>query len=218
MAKQLDNFTVRPDGLSGGKAAQYEATIVGMLRSFEAFAAGRALIKGFRFYRREVLVYPYDGTQGRCNAHASSTWGLYRTKVSISPQMFNGASGCFPQGSAGATPHEVLFHELVHALRMVAGVWGNWPALAEEAAAIMIADVFSSEMNRDLRDPLAPKSVKAVRVDPHAFVRVNMELLMRFYQELPVFSRWIAEVDVPFNPMRIYYMGLKGVTPLRNAP
>jgi hypothetical protein len=33
-----------------------------------------------------------------------------------------------------------------------------------------------------------------------------------------VFSRWIAEVDVPFNPMRISYLGLKGVARLRTAP
>jgi hypothetical protein len=218
MTLQLDTFTVRADGLSGRKAEQYEWTVLSMLRSFEAFATGRALMKGFRFYREDVLVYPYDGAVGRCNARAVSTWGLFGTKVSISPQMFNGASSCFPQGSAGTSPHGVFFHELVHALRSVAGVWGNWPPLAEEAAAIMIADIFASETNSDLRDPLAPKSVKPVNVDPHAFVRVHMDLMMRFYQELPVFSRWIAEVDVPFNPVRIYYLGLKGVARLRNAP
>jgi hypothetical protein len=217
MAVQIDKFTIRADGLSDRKAQQYEATLAGMLRSYEQFQAGRALMKGFRFYAREVLVYPYDGEVGKCNARAYSDWGMFRTKVSISPHMFNGASSCFPQGSAGATPHEIFFHELVHALRSAAGKWGNWPGPAEEAAAIMIANIFSSEMNRDLRDPLAPRSVKAVKVDPGAFVRVNMELMMRFYQELPVFSRWIAEVNVPFNPVRIYYLGLKGVPRLRNA-
>jgi hypothetical protein len=57
-----------------------------------------------------------------------------------------------------------------------------------------------------------------VNVDPHAFVRVHMDLMMRFYRQLPVFSRWIAEVDVSWNPMRIYYLGLKGVARLWNAP
>ena len=48
MAKQFDKFTVRADGLDGKKATEYEATVMGMLRSYGAFKMGRALLNGFR--------------------------------------------------------------------------------------------------------------------------------------------------------------------------
>lgn len=219
MPAHVGSFTVRADGLSDKKATQYESTLVGMLRSFEAFRAGQALMRGFRFYNRPVLVYPYDGKKGKCNAHGGGDHGgLFPSRISITPQMFNGASSCFPADAASASPHEVLFHELVHTLRSAAGKWGTWSAIAEEAAAITVANVFSSEMNHNLRDPWAPKSVAAVRVDPVAFMHVNTELMTNFYRQMPEFFRWVAEVNVPWNPIRLYYLTLTGVPRLNSAP
>ncbi len=53
MAKQFGVFTIRADGLAGKKADQFEAQVLGMIRSLEAIEAGRALLNGFRAVGRE---------------------------------------------------------------------------------------------------------------------------------------------------------------------
>ncbi len=216
MAKQFERFTIRADGLSGKKAVEYESTIIGMLRSFEAFQMGHVLMNGFRFYQREVLVFPYDGKLGRCNARAQSDWGMFRTKVSFSPQDFNGMSACYGPGTAGTSPHEVFFHELVHGLRSAAKTLGTFNQPGEEEVAIMVANVFASEMNHPLRRSMF--STAAIEMTSEDFLRGNTPMVQAFYKQHPDFCRWIAEVTVPFNPVRTYYLTLKGVPRLRTAP
>ena len=215
MARVFERFTIRPDGLSGRKAAEFEATILGMLRSFEATQTGHALLNGFRFYRREVLVFPYDGKLGPCNARAQSDWGMFRTKVSFSPQDFNGVSACYGPGSAGTSPHQVFYHELIHALRSAAGSLGTFNQPGEEGTAIMFANIFSSEINRPLRRDMFG-SVPVV-MSSEDFLRGNIPMVQAVYRQHPEFCRWIAEVRVPFNPMRSYYLTLSGVPRLRSA-
>jgi hypothetical protein len=215
MARQFDRFTIRADGLDGRKAAQYEATILGMLRSYEATQTGHALLNGFRFYRREVLVFPYDGKLGKCNARAQSDWGMFRTKVSFSPQEWNGASACYGPGSAGTSPHQVFYHELIHALRSAAGKLGTFNQPGEEEAAIMFANIFSSEINRPLRRDMFG-SVPVVMTSED-FLRGNAPMVEAVYRQHPDFCRWIAEVRVSFNPVRTYYLTLKGVPRLMSA-
>jgi hypothetical protein len=215
MARIFERFTIRSDGLSGRKAAEYEATIVGMLRSFEATQTGHALLNGFRFHRREVLVFPYDGKLGRCNARAQSDWGMFRTKVSFSPQDWNGVSACYGPGSAGTSPHQVFYHELIHGLRSAAGTLGTFNQPGEEETAIMFANVFSSEINRPLRRDMFG-SVPVV-MSSEDFLRGNTPMVEAVYRQHPDFCRWIAEVQVPFNPVRSYYLTLSGVPRLRSA-
>jgi hypothetical protein len=217
MAKQFDRFTVRADGLDGKKASEYEATILGMLRSYEATQMGRALLNGFRFYKREVLVYPYDGKLGHCNARAYSDWGMFRTKVSFSPQQWNGVSGCFGPGAAGNTPHEVFYHELIHGLRSAADTLGTFVQEGEEQIAITLANIFASEVNRPLRD-LDRHKTTTVQTTSEDFLMANSQLFQALFKQHPDFCRWVAEVTVPFNPVRLYYLSLKGVPRLRTAP
>ena len=220
MTASFGRLTVRADGMSGKKATEYEATLVGMLRSFEQWEAGKALMRAFAFYNRPVLVFPYDGKLGKCNARTQGEkGGLFPNHVSISPQMFNGASSCFPSTAAGATPQEILFHELVHAARSVAGKLGTYSPWGEEVAAITVANVFSSEMNRPIRSPWSPTSIDPVQMDPAQFMRLSTDILSMFYHQMPEFFRWIAEVNVAFNPVRLYYLNvLRGVPRLNSAP
>lgn len=216
MAKQFDRFTIRADELDGKKAVEYEATILGMLRSYEATVTGHALLNGFRFYQREVLVFPYDGKAGHCNAWADSYSGMFRTKVSFSPQNWNGMSACYGPASAGTSPHEVFFHELIHALRSAGRIFGAFNRAGEEEVAIMLANIFSSELNRSLRrDHFG--SVPIVMTSEE-FLKGNTPMVQAFCKQQPDFCRWIAEVTVPFNPVRAYYLTLKGVPRLRSAP
>lgn len=220
MTASFGRFTVRADGMSGKKATNYEANVLGMIRSFEQWKAGKALLRAFAFYNQPVLVFPYDGKLGHCNARTQGErGGLQPNHVSITPQMFNGASSCFPSTAAGATPHEILFHELVHATRSVAGKLGTFSEWGEEVAAIVVSNVFSSEMNRPIRSPWQPRSIAAVTMDPAQFMRLSTDILSVFYHQMPEFFRWIAEVDVSFNPIRLYYLNvLRGVPRLNSAP
>jgi hypothetical protein len=216
MTMKFRTFTVRGDGLAGQKASQYEATVLGMLRSYEATQMGGALLKGFAFYAREVLVFPYDGEVGRCNAWANSDWGMFRTKVSFTAQDWNGLSACFPKGTVGTSPHEVLFHELVHGLRSAARKLGTFNPDGEERVAIMLANIFSSETGRSTlrRDH---NGVVPIVMTPEEFLRQNTRMISAFYKQHPDFCRWVAEVKVPFNPVRSYYLTLTNVPRLRTA-
>lgn len=216
MAKQFDRFTIRADGLDGKRASQYEATVLGMLRSYEQMQLGRTMLKAFRFLRREVLIYPYDGGLGPCNASVDSDWGLFRTKLSFTPADFVGRSACYPLHAAGTTPHEALFHELVHAMRDAAGKRLTFRGSAgEEAIAIMVANIFASEINRPLRRDT--HGFAQMTISSEDFFARNGDMIRVFYHQHPEFCRWVAEAAVPFNPLRSYYSTLTGVPRLRSA-
>lgn len=209
MARQFDRFTVRADGLDGTRASQYEATVLGMLRSLETSQVGRAVLNGFRFYQRELLVYPYDGKLGRCNARTYSDWGMFRTKLSFSPRDWFGTSPCHPAGTVGPAPHVVFVHEMTHALRSAAKKLGTFNRLDEEAAAVMVENAYASEINLGSR-PGWP-------ADPADFLTNYRSVVVAFQRQLPDFFRWIAEVDVAYNPARLYYLTLQGVPRLKSA-
>ncbi len=218
MTAHLGKFTVRADGLSGRKATEYEATLMGMLRSFDQWQATKAVMRAVAFYNQPVLIRPYDDKSDPCNATGGDNQGgLQPNSVEISPQRFNGPSSCFPSGSAGASPHEILLHELVHAARSAAGV-GTTGAY-EEAVAITVANVYSSEMNRSLRAANAHHTMWPTNhTDPMVFMQHNTRFLSKFYHEMPELFRWIAEVNVKFNPVRLYYQTvLTGVARLNSA-
>jgi hypothetical protein len=220
MAQQYGPLTIRADGLDGKKAFQYEATVLGMLRSLEQMQVGRALMQAFRFYRREVLIYPYDrgavGAERDCNAYVYETWGMFRTKLSFSPMDFLGKSTCFSEHGVDATPHEVLFHELVHAMRASAGKRLKFEGRSgEERIAVMVTNIFSSEINRPLRLPGG--GTDHMEMFDAKFASIASRMIEVFYQQHPEFFRWVAECKVPFNPLRIHYQTLKGVPRLRTA-
>ena len=205
MAQQFGVFTIRPDGLSGKKAFQYEASTLGMFRALDSIRSGHALFQGFRALTREVLVFPYSGSLGQCNAYATSDWGMYRNKVSFSPDTWFAHTSCAAVGSAGNAAMEILFHELVHALRF-SGKTMQRRATAEqeEEIAILVTNIFSSETNRPLRwrhagfDKLPSK-------DPVAFYANNLPLIQMFCKEHPTVSLDFARIPAPFNPLREYY-------------
>lgn len=209
MAKQFSVFTVRADGLSGHKATQYEASVLGMLRALGQSKTGRALLNGFRAARREVLVFPYKGSisgkQDRCNAYATNDWGMYRNKVSFSPTTWSPGGGCSHAWSAGASALEVLFHELVHALRFSTKTLQKRATSGqEEEIAILVTNIFSSEGNRALRwrhqgfDKLPDN-------DPVKWYGKHLPLIKMFVKEHPKVSRDISFIWTKFNPIREYY-------------
>lgn len=205
MAMQFGVFTIRADGLNRSKGRQFEASVLGMMHAMNNTKSGRALMNGFRAVRREVLVFPYDGSMGQCNAYATSDWGMYRNKVAFSPQGWSAHSACAAQGPAGNTPMEVLFHELVHALRFAAKTLQKRATAAqEEEIAILVTNIFSSEMNRPLRWRHSGFN-KLPNSDPVAFYGNHFPLIKMFVKEHPTVSEELSDIWTKFNPVREFY-------------
>jgi hypothetical protein len=211
MPWQFANLTIRPDGLGGRAAAQYEAQLLGMLHSLDAIQTGHAVLNGFRFYRKPVLIYPYDGALGPCTASAQGDWGMFAARVSFTPYLHRRHCQCVtgPSGyyAPGDSPHESLVHELTHAVRAVAGTLSSIPADDEEEIAMLVANIFSSETNRPLRARYQDNT--AVPGDPRAYATEyqdeNDELIETFHKQHKDFTRWLARVKAPFNPLRLYF-------------
>ncbi|MCP5159186.1 MAG: hypothetical protein H6975_07150 [Gammaproteobacteria bacterium] len=206
MARQFGNLTIRADGLDGKKAFQFEAQLLGMLRGLEATETGRVLFSAFRAVGREVLLFPYNDSLGHCNAYATTDWGLYRNKVSFTPKTWFTTSACYKTGAAGNSAHEVLFHELVHAIRFAAKTMGkHMNDGQEEEIAILVTNIYSSETHRPLRQRHADFSElkNTTSVTFHAKHRALIDL---FCKEHPALSLALARVSYsPFNPLREYY-------------
>ncbi|MCP5458373.1 MAG: hypothetical protein H6971_01930 [Gammaproteobacteria bacterium] len=206
MTAQFKQFTVRADGLSGNKAHQFEAQVMGMLHSLETTDTGRALLAEFQAVGREVLLFPYKGSMGDCNAFATTDWGLYRNKVSYTPKTWFTTQACYKNGAAGNSAHEVLFHELVHAVRFAGGKLGKkFTGAQEEEVAILVTNIYSSETHRPLRRRHSDFS-ELRNATSVSFYTQNWALVDRFCKEQPKFSRALADVSYsPFNPLREYY-------------
>jgi|GEM_PF-6210259 len=111
---------------------------------------------------------------------------------------------------AAARRDEVLFHEMVHSVRQMAGVLNCSIAAPgfdtkEEMWSVMTTNIYCSAWNRPLRR------------DHHGHVTMTAEEITTFYSrfeamitfmctDLPRFTRAVAAIDwIPFNPFREYY-------------
>ena len=179
--------------------------MLGMFRALDALKSGHALLQGFRAINREVLVFPYDKRLGQCNAYAKADWGMYRNKVSFSPDHWFAHTSCALSGPAGNTALEVFVHELVHALRFAGKTLQRRATESqEEEIAILVTNIFSAETNRPLRWRHSGFSTLPSN-DPVHFYANNLPLIRMFCTEHPAVSRDLAYVWTTFNPLREYY-------------
>jgi hypothetical protein len=118
---------------------------------------------------------------------------------------------------AGAKPDEVLFHEMVHAARVMHGIKSAQPLrhgydTEEEFYAILLANLYASETGRgvDLRedhqqfDPLRANRNESFlptknRGDFH------FTLIDKMAHQQARFSQQLAAISTPFNPVLRYY-------------
>lgn len=211
MTWQYVPFTVRGDGLDDNAARHYEFSVLGMLHSFDAIQTTRALMKGFRASGRDVLVVPYDFSKGACNAVSRSEWGLFPNKVYYSPDIYYPDSDCIDTGDAGNSAHEILCHELVHALRRSANTSGKHTKKGdEERLAIMITNIFASETNKKAlrknhkghdpeKDPLLKTS--------DGYLAAHRRMVDLFVRQHIAVATDLSCVDTHFNPIRAYFHG-----------
>ena len=124
------------------------------------------------------------------------------------PTFRSGYTGCRPRGcKPGRSLDELLFHELVHAARIVHGKtlclkMGGKYDTEEEFFAILVTNIFLSEKGRQgLRaDHHSYEKMK----DParRAFYRTHERLLQKFRHQQPRFVRRLSQVKTGYNPLR----------------
>jgi hypothetical protein len=111
-------------------------------------------------------------------------------------------------------PDCVLVHELVHALRMMAGrmLHNTLPAEmnfgnVEEFFAVLIANIYRSECERPeaLRNDHSGHFVPLTQTDALVYYNSHATLIDQLCNDLPDFTRQISYVDCEFNPIRFAY-------------
>jgi hypothetical protein len=137
-------------------------------------------------------------------------------RLNFSPEAFQKGSPSKLSGP-GTEPDEILFHELVHALRQIKGLMATLSVNQnylneEEYLAIVISNIYirSARKSADLRGDHR----RSVLKDPDHFLDnpqgVNLTqrvLLERFYNWQPkLFDRLakLSDADANFNPVKTY--------------
>lgn len=185
----------------------------------DATPAGYPVLKGGSSFEqlkdpslvRELLGLPEESLTGT----GKGSTGVVR----FSPSMFGyGVSGaCAPfAGSPGASPSQVLFHELAHAYRIAHGMFNTRPTIGgsvnytnmEEFFAVVLSNVLTSDPtyqtgNRTLRADhagfaaLAPSLSTSKGFVTHIPNRNKMRELVATEPEL---TRALGSVKSYFNP------------------
>lgn len=113
--------------------------------------------------------------------------------------------------TAGHTPDEILFHELVHAVRATHGRFATPQKMGDnfdnrdEFCAILLTNIYSSELRRPLRrdhhgdNPLPMSDQGRGNYLSKYFLEVE-----RCFNDHPELSNEIARVNCAFNPLRDY--------------
>ena len=152
---------------SNSQAGTYEAATQDVVRQISSTPVGGVLIQQINAWSsRTVTIRPLndvavdltgaDADNGE--AARSRTMGGSNVTIWYDPATWNKASAKIGIDPANHyRPDDILFHELVHALRMMQGLWDparivNWDNV-EDLFAIMLTSIYLSSNNRnnDLR-------------------------------------------------------------------
>ena len=131
-----------------------------------------------------------------------------------------GAS-CCSGGKAATLPHEILVHELVHALRRVSGHLHQHRVInklqpysnTEEFLAILVTNVFISDVTNRHKTGLRSDHQSHAALDPELadsfrFFSLGtraFNIIANFCNENRGFTRMLAKVSARFNPIAAFY-------------
>ena len=166
---------------------------------------------------RGVLIRPYLG--GECNAQQLNAQ-LWYTPYLQGPCGHIWAN---ITENRGAYPHEILFHEMVHALRDAAGHGKSLAQLtdglkgygdAEELFAVVTANIYMSDPTNKRSDKLGMRkdhglgTLEAHLADSFGFYKSSRDafrLMKQFCTEDAWFTSQLAKTKANFNPVAAYY-------------
>jgi hypothetical protein len=124
----------------------------------------------------------------------------------------------------GLAPDEILFHEIVHASRLIGNDFG--PRNEEEFFAVLVTNIYMSEKGKRFselryRYDARSRGLKASEAQPYGFLLQTDEvmnedhyvLIDKYCRQHPQVAPMIAKAPVEFNPIREYY-ALKEKNPI----
>ena len=166
---------------------------------------------------KAVLLMPYEGND--CNAEEDGvTPGSQQSVVLFTPATR--ASGC-SNGKAATLPHEILVHELVHALRRISSHLHAHKVIdklrpythTEEFLAILVTNIFISDVTNHHKTRLRADHQSHAVLDPELadsfrFFSLGtraFNVISAFCDENSGFARMLANVPARFNPIAAYY-------------
>lgn len=205
------------------------------LQTINRTCVGRALLRAIKFHGVAVSILkqnpghcgadtaPIEDDLGTGNPRLQITMG---PTISYEPAQHELSNLCEKTRNSGfgqiwIQGHEVLLHELVHALRMVSFTFkmpkNNYRTTKgfafyddpEELYAVLVQGIYASERKKPVRsshtahfpiDKQLDGSLEFYRTGTESF-----DLISRFCTENPGFTKEIACIETHFNPIRAYY-------------
>jgi hypothetical protein len=190
---------------------------------------GQIIVEGIRSSGWPIVVMPY--WRNDCNNQTvGGSRGMVRGRVNVLVGFTPNAS-CFVDSRSGdfrpgGTPAESLFHELVHAFRLVTekasdrelnsnpfvpkGLRNPEYDTEEEFFAILITNIFSSETGRPLRAGHDDTEALPSRLSTNkGFLAVEeyASLVRQFCAEHTSVSQELRDVPSAFNPIKEVLIG-----------
>jgi hypothetical protein len=213
----------------GGNPEQFTHDVRVELHRILHSRAGRVLADCLRFQfsarapghgdgrGNAVLLMPYEGND--CNAEEDGvTRGSQQSVVLFTPGT---KASCCSTGKPATLPHEILVHELVHALRRASGHLHKHMLRnkiqpftnSEEFIAILVTNIFISDVtnhhktalraNHQGHAPLDPELADSFRFFSLGTTAFN--IIATFCEENGGFTRMLSTVPARFNPIAAYY-------------
>jgi hypothetical protein len=192
---------------------------------------GQIIVQGIHASGWSVVVKPY--WKNDCNAGTVGRPEMARGEINVligySPDASCAVDPRSRDFQPGGTPEEVLFHELVHAFRIVTGQSSDrkmYPNtflsaaamlkglqeydLEEDFFAVLIANIFSAETGRPLRGGHhANEALPPALSSNKAFLAVEdyARLVRQFCVQHHSVSQELSRVPTTFNPIKEVLFG-----------
>jgi hypothetical protein len=234
MGTEAYGFTIDPQGLKGEQARAYEISVRRELSFIAQVASGQVLINAVRFWKIPILISPYDDSQDACNAtvenHHMDSAGILHPRVLITPSLLGRGSACWKHWvntnqTNAVLPHEVLFHELIHAFRSITKSAHKQFSIPptngglyrftneEEFIAVVTTNIFISDPSNRYKTGLRADHYNKFALqkgldDSFGFFRSGKDtfrLIERFCKQNPGFTAALAKIPAKFNPLAAYY-------------
>jgi len=210
-----------------------------LLRKVGSTVSGKALLQAVLDSKFWVAIEPLNWNE--CNAHGGATKHIRNNRtfggiVKFDPMVFAKGSSCYKSRLGGKYSHggladEVLFHEMIHALRgsvvhdktpLGGGLWRY--ADTEEFFAVVLTNIYISEKGKDgsgLRGgergkiPLEPYFANSLCF--FASSTQILPLLREFKTKHEKLFADLAKVKSAFNPIKAMVDHPKTVEQITNA-
>ncbi|MFN8178026.1 MAG: M91 family zinc metallopeptidase [bacterium] len=217
-------ITITPTGLAGAASTKYTTQVREHLQWIEGTKMGMNLLRSIRFHATPVVIEPYTGADCNASGGSRTVGGVRNGHVSYSPDTFSLHGACpvnRTKPNRGMLWDEILFHELVHVLRAVSGVFAKKPLQpglyrytnTEEFFAVVITNVYVSDPTNRIKTGLRGehrgfRGLDPAYGEPFAFFGAStqvFDLVKQFVGENHGFSTMVANTKAKFNPIADYY-------------